>query len=183
MTAPDPPVDPFLALTDDAAHRRAVTARREARERRRRAEELAGWVGTLRDVAERGRTVVLRTARRRHRGQLAAVAADHLVVRLHPRGTVLVALDAVRFLRPEPDAPAPPATGDRGHAFDRTLDEALHRLAEDGEVVGLGLRDVDEPVSGTVVGLGEDVVSLRPATSAGVVYVPLPAVQEIAVDR
>jgi hypothetical protein len=62
---------------------------------------------------------------------------------------------------PEPGAPAPVATGDRDHAQDRTLIEALHRRLEDHREVVILLRDTAEPVRGAVLGMGEDVLTVR----------------------
>jgi hypothetical protein len=180
-----PARDPYLDLADDAAHAAAVRARSEQRRREERAAEVATWVGTLRDLAERRAAVVVRgRAGRVHRGALVAVGLDHVALRLAAGSLVLLALDAVRAVRPEPGQPAPPAMGDRDAAQDRTLPEVLHRLVEERRTVVVVLRDVPDPLRGEVVGFGEDVVTLtlRDASPA-TVYLPLAAVDEVVLER
>lgn len=176
--------DPYLALADEAALRAAVASRLEERDRRDRAAELATWIGTLRDLAERGvRVSIACTSGRTHRGVLVAVALDHVGVELDSGSVVLLALDTLRAVRPEPGQPAPAAMGDRDERpADRTLAEVLTDLAErDGEVA-IVLRDVTEPLQGEVLGLGEDVLTLRTSGSGrDTVYVPLAAVSELLV--
>jgi hypothetical protein len=177
-----PPRDPYVDLADAAAHETAVRGRVEQRERRERAAEVATWVGTLRDLAERQIVVNVRARSGRvHRGVLVAVGLDHVALRLSG-ALVLVALDAVRTLRPEPGALAPPAMGDRASAQDRTLAETFERLVEDRRAVVIVVADVDEPLHGDVVGLGEDVVTLRSSgADRATVYLPLGAIDEVVV--
>lgn len=179
-----PEPDPFVELTDRAALRDAVTERGRERDRRDRAVEVATWQGTLRDLAERETHLAIRTAGDRvHRGVLIAIGVDHLAVRLANDTTLLIADDTVRSVRPEPGSVAPVAMGDRERSQDRTLAEALAIVIEDRPDVVVALRDAADPVGGTVVGLGEDVVTIR--TTAGdraVTYLPLSAIREIAIS-
>jgi hypothetical protein len=95
----------------------------------------------------------------------------------------LIALEATRTVRPEPGQPAPPAMGDRDTAQDRTLAEALARSVEERRPVVLVLRDVEDPLQGEVIGLGEDVVTLRlGGVDRGTVYLPLDAVDELVLE-
>jgi hypothetical protein len=180
-----PTRDPYLDLADDAAHEAAVRARTEQREREERAAEVATWMGTLRDLAERGVAVSLRARSGRiHRGALVGLGTDHVAVRLHAGSLVLVSLAATRTVRPEPGELAPAAMGDRDRAQDRTLVEALARLVEERRPVMLVVRDVEDPLQGEVLGLGEDVLTLRlRGGDRGTVYLPLAAVDEVAVER
>jgi hypothetical protein len=180
-----PARDPFVDLADDAAHEAAVRARSEQRRREELAAEVATWVGTLRDLAERELVVSLRARSGRiHRGALVAVAADHVALRLHAGSLALVALGAIRTVRPEPGQPAPPAMGDRGVAQDRTLVESLARAIEERREVVIVVRDVTDPVQGEVVGLGEDVATVRLlGGDRGTVYLPLDAVDELVFAR
>lgn len=184
MSWRDPGADPFVGLADDAVHEAAVRARQDRQARHQAAIEVATWVGTLRDVAERDVPIVLGVAgARRHRGVLTGLARDHVAMRLTSGVLVLVALDLVRSVRPDPGAAAPPSTGDREHALDRTLGEVLQRYLEHERILVLRLRDDDDPIRATVVGLGEDVLTLRLAGDAhGTVYVPLAAVAEVLVE-
>jgi hypothetical protein len=186
VTGWTPPArDPFVDLTDDAAHEAAVRARTEQRDREQRAAEVATWIGTLRDLAERRAVVSLRArSGRAHRGALVGVGLDHVVVRLQAGSLAMIALEATRTVRPEPGQPAPPAMGDRDSAQARTMVESLARLVEERRTVVVVLRDIDEPLQGEVIGLGEDVVTLRLAgADRGTVYLPIAALDEIVLDR
>jgi hypothetical protein len=180
-----PARDPFVELADEAAHEAAVRARAELRGREERAAEVATWVGTLRDLAERRLTVSLRARSGRvHRGALVAIGKDHVALRLLAGSMALISLDATRTVRPEPGRPAPPAMGDRENAQDRTLIEAFARAVEDREPVVVVVRDVEDPLQGEVIGLGEDVVTLRlEGTDRGTVYLPLTVVDEVMLER
>lgn len=181
MTWRPPEPDPYVELSDDAALREAIASRDERRGRRDRAAELATWTGTLRDLAERAVPVVVRTGGDRvHRGSLAAVGLDHLAIRLVNGTVVLVATDTVRSVRPEPGHPAPVATGDRERSQDRTLIEALGRLVEERREVVISLRDVADLLPGEVVGMGEDVITVRlEGGEQGTVYLPATAIREV----
>jgi hypothetical protein len=185
MTWQAPDADPFLDLSDEAAQLAAVHDRFERRERQQLAAELATWVGTLRDLSERELTVAVRTAGGRvHRGALIAVGRDHVALRLLSGSLVLVALDAVRTVVPEPGASAPVATGDREHAQDRTLIEALERHVEEVREVVVLLRDTHEPLSGTVLAMGEDVLTLRAdGNRRGTTYLPTTAIVAVLLAR
>jgi hypothetical protein len=180
-----PQPDPFVELGDDERLRAAISARQEGRDRRDRAAEVATWVGTLRDLAERRIGVVVRLAADRvHRGSLAAVGRDHVALRLASGSMVLLMLDTIRSVRPEPGRAAPVAMGDRGNSQDRTLVEALERLAEQGTELVLALRDTADPVNVRIVGLGEDVLTVRTAGGdASTIYVPITALREILIPR
>jgi hypothetical protein len=179
-----PARDPYVDLADDAAHEAAVRARVEQRERRERATEVATWIGTLRDLAERRVMVSLRARSGRvHRGALVGVGRDHVALRLPAGSVALISLDATRTVRPEPGEPAPPAMGDRDSAQDRTLIETFGRLVEDRRPVVVVVRDLDEPLHGDVIGFGEDVVTLRlSGADRGTVYLPLAAVDELVLE-
>ena len=178
------PRDPYLELADDAAHEAALRSRAESRARLERAERTATWLGALHDLAERGVEVALTAASgRRHRGALIGVATDHLALRSGEDRLVLIALDTVRLVRPEPQQRLGSATGDRPPPGDRTLTDALDRHVEQRRVLTLVLREVPDPLRGQPVAIGEDVLSLRltvgdPTT----VLLPIAAVVEVIVD-
>lgn len=178
-----PEPDPYVELTDQASLREAIASREEERSRRDRAVDVATWEGTLRDLAERRARLVVHTAGdRTHRGSLIAVGIDHVAIRLANGTTVLVASDTVRSVRPEPGSVANVATGDRERSQDRTLVEALGRIAEERPTVVVALRDLTDALTGTIIGLGEDIISLRvEGFDASVVYVPAPALREVIV--
>lgn len=181
-TPPRP--DPFVELADQATHEAAVHARSAERDLRDRAAELAGWTGTLRDLAERGSIVTVRCASgRSHQGPLLAVAEDHLVLRLAGDRVIAVADRAVVAVRPEPSGGAAVATGDRGRAQDRTLLEVIDRAAAARSRVAFGLDGDPEVLQGTLAGVGEDVVTLRlDGRAADLVYVRVAAVTEVVLS-
>lgn len=181
--------DPYVELVDDSAHAAAVRARATERELRDRAAELAGWEGTLRDLTERRVpvTVACRSGRR-HRGVIAAVAADHLALRLPAGQLVALAGGAVTSVRPEPGSASAPAMGDREPAQDRTLLELLDRVAGERRHVALGLEGSAEVLRGRLVAVGEDVLTLRldgrspDGRGRDLIYVRLGAVVEVVLD-
>ncbi len=172
--------DPLLDLADDAARQLAVHARQEERDRRERAADLATWVGTLRDIAERRLLVAVTSGSGRvHRGSLIAIGIDHIALRQPAGSVVFVASAAIRMVRPQPGSGVT-ATGDREHAQDRTLAEALSRIAEERREVAIHLADVQDGLQGMVLGFGEDVLTLRLAgPDRGVIYIPIGAVEEV----
>lgn len=154
--------DPYVDLADEAAHQAAVRARASERELRDRAAELAGWDGTLRDLAERRASVTVQCRSGRvHRGVLVAVADDHVAMRLPGGQLVALADRAVTSVRPEPGSAAAPAMGDRERAQDRTLLEVLDRAVGERRRVALSLDGAREVVGGTLLAVGEDVITLR----------------------
>ena len=177
--------DPYLDLADDASLRMAINARSEERARQDRAADLATWVGTLRDLAERRVPVVVRTGHgRTHRGVLAAIGVDHLAVRSVNGSLVLVAMDTVRLVRPDPSVVAPAAMGDREVPHDRTIAEELEFLVERAHVVAVVVRGLPDPLRGEVAGLGEDVLTLGGVgADRGTIYLPLAAIAELMIDE
>lgn len=176
--------DPYVDLADEAAHEQAVRARVQERALRERAAELASWVGTLRDLAEREvGVVVLSGSGRAHRGVLVAVAEDFVAMRLPAGQVVALARDAVSSVRPEPGAASMPAMGDRERAQDRTLLELIDRAAEERRRVAIAVAGATDVVQGVLVGVGEDVISLRlDSHERGVVYLRAEAVLEVVVE-
>lgn len=182
MSGWEPPrPDPYVELTDDAAHGAALRERAEARGRAAHAARLASWTGTLRDLAERRLPVVVSAAGgRRHRGALIGLATDHLALQAPDGRLVLIALDTVRVLRAEPGQVVGMAMGDRQVPVDRTLADALDRFAEARAPVTIVLRDVVEPIEATPIAVGEDVLTLR-IDQAGTAFVPVAAVAALIV--
>jgi hypothetical protein len=168
--------DVILVLAGGLSHERDVSLRSG----RRVAEALR--VSGL-DVAERDVDVSVGCAAgRAHRGRLVAGGPDHLGLRLPTGALVLVALDTVRSVRPEPGHRGGAAMGDREPPADRTLAEVLQDLADRDGAAAIALRDVADPLQGTVLGLGEDVMTLRLDTAQReTVLVPLCAIAELLV--
>jgi hypothetical protein len=175
-----PPRDAFVELADEAQHEMVVRERIEARARRERSSELATWLGTLRDLAERGADVVLRgSSGDVHRGRLVGVALDHVTLALPTGARLLVPLTELRQLSSRSSRGLPPAAGDRDAAQDRLLVDALERCLEQRRTVVLRLRDLDAPLRGELVALGDDVLTVRADGAGGTHYVPVEAIAEV----
>ncbi|MEX2504200.1 MAG: hypothetical protein WD378_05075 [Egicoccus sp.] len=178
-----PPVDDeFVAFTDAAGHARAVEARARRHERLAAAAEVASWLGTLRDLAERrARVSVTTRSRRVVTGWLVGLSTDRLVLALAAGDLLHVRLAAVRLVRPEPGPPAPVATGDRAAPAEVTLEDVLDAAAETGGPVVLHVRDMADPLRGMLVGLGEDVATVRlEGPGRQTVYLPLAAIDAVS---
>lgn len=184
MSWQPPERDAFLEFGDAARVDQEIAARGERRSRLSRAREVATWVGTLEDLAEQGQRAVVRVAGGRgYLGALAAVGRDHVAIRSSGGQVVLIRAGAIRSVRPEPGSAAVVAAGDRERSEGRTLLEVIGRLVEERARVVLGLHDVDELLAGVLLGLGEDVITVRVEPgAAGVVYVPTAAVRELLLD-
>ena len=184
MSWQPPERDAFLELGDAARVDEEIAARGERRSRLARAREVATWIGTLRDLAEhRQPAIVTLAGGRSYRGALVAVGRDHVAVRSSGGQLALLRTSAIRSLRPEPGSAAAIATGDRERSEGRTLVEVIERLVEDRARVVLGLQGVDELLPGVLLGLGEDVISLRAEPGeTGLAYVPTRAVRELLLD-
>jgi len=177
--------DPHLGFADDARLAEEIATRAERRSRTERAADIATWAGTLHDLAEREVAAVIRVdGGRSYRGRIAAVGVDHVAIRTIGGTLALLLREAIRAVRPEPGLRAPVATGDRERSVGQSLEEILLRLSEDGTRVALGLQGLDEPLSGHVLGFGEDVVTLRvDAGDQGIVYLPVAALRAVIVER
>jgi hypothetical protein len=178
-----PTDDPFVQLTDEGRLADAIRERADERELRQQLSEFATFAGTMRDLAEAGRTVTVRSGSgRSYQGRLLAVAIDHLVVSAGSSRTVHVAVDQVTSVQLDPTAVANVAAGERAAAQDRTLDEVLAAAVEDRPVVVLVTRGDGEAHRGQLLAVGEDVVTLR-VEGAGARYLPAGALSEIVVER
>lgn len=175
--------DPHLELVDDARLGEALAERTAERLLRQRAQDTASFVGTLRDLAERGTTVVVATAAgRRHRGAVRGVARDHVVL-AGATGEVHLRLDVIVTVRPQPGSRAVAAEGDREAVDDLLLLELLARVLEDRPTVVLAFDGPGDVLRGRLETVGGDVVTLRPEGDGELVFVPARAVTEVVVER
>ena len=172
--------DVLVGFVDASTHEAEVARRTMRREFNDRAGELATWIGVLRDLAERRVAVAVHIGGGRcHRGRLIAVGRDHVVLADEGDCTVLVALAAVRLIRPQPAADRVVARSDRRPAEQRSLLEALEDLLPTDPDVVVGIQAVPESLRGRVLSLGQDVLTLR-AVDGGVNVVPHLAIADIA---
>ncbi len=180
----DPPDDEraLQRLRDEALADEAARSRARQRWLRQQAAEETSLVGTLVELAERGSTVTVHTVSgRRHHGVIAAVAADFCSVDVPGERAVHVALEAVATLRLAGGI-TPDAGSARRTAHDVTLAELLAGLAPERPDVSVVITGEAQPLHGQLLGVGEDVLTLRLAGDpATVCHVGLGAVTEVIV--
>ena len=170
-------------LLDEERGRAAAAERARTRHLREQAGEEGTLVGTLLDLSEQGSVVTLRVSGgRRHQGVIAGVGADYCALRTPAGPPVYVALAAIGTVRPAPGASGGDL-GRRERGADRTLAEALGRLAPERPRVALQLAADADPVRGELRTVGRDVAEVRmDGPGRPRCYVRLAAVHEVVVD-
>ncbi|HWE57207.1 MAG TPA: hypothetical protein VG435_16990 [Acidimicrobiales bacterium] len=171
----------FHELQRWAAADRAGAAVGERVRGRALADQEAGsarWAGLLVDLAEQGTTVSLLLPGGRLDGRLVGAATDFCVVERAGHRSVLVRSSVIRTLTH--DGATRRASGDRRPLLELTLAAALDGLAAEQSPVTLHLGA--DRLSGLLVGLGEDVLTLRAeAPPRRFTYAPLTAVEAVEV--
>jgi len=163
------------ALVDEAARQRA-----RQRWLRAQAEEEASLVGTLLDLAERGRSVGLDVGAERVRGRIVGVGVDFVALRSDRDQHVLVRTAALDVVRAEPGSPA--VVGDRTAVVDVDLAGVLSPLAAERPEVLVRTRS-GTVVRGELASAGTDVVRLRIAGDPPApAWVPTGAVDVVVLD-
>jgi hypothetical protein len=164
-----------------AADQRAAEAvDRRTRERFLRDQVIgsATWIGLMVDLAERSALVSLRVSSQRLRGRVVGVGRDFCVLDQPSGRAALVALGALTVVAPEE---APPSRvgapgGSRESGLQLSLAAALAALAEERSQLALVLAGGHQ-VEGTLIGAGEDVLTLKTDGQAQrLAHVPLAAV-------
>jgi hypothetical protein len=164
----------------DARSEDAAAARSRERWLRLQADESATFAGVLVDLGERGTPVVVHgRAGRRHRGTVAAVAADFCALRTSGAHDVLLAFAGIGSVRPDPHQQGP--AGDRVVRAEIGLAEMLSVLAaERPRVLTFTITD-STGIAGELRSVGRDVVTLRldgdPRATA---YVAISAIAELS---
>jgi hypothetical protein len=155
--------------------RSAATDRARQRSLGDQALSTATWTGILVDLAERGAGVTVSLGGNRCTGWIVGVGRDFCVVeQAVRRRPALIPLSAISYVSADQPGGAMPS-GDRPTGLDLSMAAALAALAE--ERVPVALRVGGDEVEGEVIGVGEDVVTLRANAPAGrLVHVPLAAV-------
>lgn len=157
-------------------------ARRRARQRwlRLQAEEESTLVGTLLDLAERGRAVALDVGRERLRGRLVGIGSDFVALRSDRSQDVLVRTAAIEVVRAEPGTPA--VVGDRAVLVETGLSGALASLAAERPEVLVRTR-AGTVVRGELSAAGTDVVRIRvPGEPPAPAWVALEAIDVVVLD-
>jgi hypothetical protein len=169
--------DAFAEWLADARVEEEVAARSRVRRLVEQASEEGTLVAALLDLAERSATVRIDTvAGRSFHGTIAAVGRDVVAV-AGPGPAALVALGAIVAVATA-DAGARPPTTARPTTRTESLHTALGDLSAERALVGLVVTGGrDEVVTGTLVAVGTDVVTLRTDGAPGrTLYVALTSV-------
>jgi hypothetical protein len=167
-------LDRFL---DEARLAEAARARQQERWLRQVDEEGASLVGVLVDLAEGGGAVALETVVGVHRGCIHVVAHDFCILRSE-RGEVWVAYDSLSVVRPDVAARQAIASGNRVAADLQLVDGLAALLAERPRLTLL--LEAGRRVTGTLVGVGLDVISVRlEGETAPVAYVPVASLRVV----
>ena len=155
------PGDPLAALTRWVAEGSAdQAARSRARQRwlERQAEEEATLIGSIIDLAERGRAITITTTTGdRHTGTVVAVGSDFAIVRKPRFGDIVIRHDAIALLRPFPGDNTP--TGDRPLDINLALADALVELSAERPRVQIATGG--EELIGELRSAGYNVLALR----------------------
>lgn len=164
----------------DAVVDEAAQARIRARWLRVAADGDATFAGTLLDLAERARPVVLDVGEHRLRGVIAGVGGDFVAVRSDQAQQVLVRTDDITAVRAEPGGAD--VAGDRSCHYALTLDAVVGPIAAERPDVLVRSRD-GVVTRGELRSAGLDVLRLRaggdPPTPT---WVPLRAVSLLVIE-
>lgn len=164
------------ARSDDA-----IAARARARWLRQVADESASFAGVLVDLAERGLPVAVHGAGgRSHRGVVAGVGADFVVLRTARGADILLAFRGVAAVHAERGGGE--GFGDRVVNVELGLTEALAALvSERPRILVVTVADT-EGVAGELRAVGHDVLTLRlDGPGDQLAYVPMATVAEVRV--
>lgn len=158
----------------------AVRTRVRAHWLRVQAEEEASFVGTLVDLAERGRPVGLDVGDHRLRGVLRGIGGDFVAMRTEQGQQVLARMEAIDAVRSEPGGID--VRGDRSPLLDLELAGVLGPVAADRPLV-LVRTTSEVIVRGELRSSGSDVVRIRvdgdPPTPA---WVPIDKIAVLVID-
>lgn len=144
---------------------------------REQAATAATWTGTLVELAEKRSRVVLLVGGGRLAGTVEAVGPDFCVLVLAGGRPVLVNLARIAAVVTEAPRGKSPVSGSRLPSLELSLVAALSVLAEERAPVQIAVGD-GHHVSGDLVGVGEDVITLRShGTQPEAALVPLANVE------
>ena len=161
----------------------AAAARVRQRWLRQQAVEQADFVSLLVELRERATsTTVTTSGGRTHRGRIAVVGRDCLVLTTTRGRTVVVAASAVLAVRPD-EGRAVTLTVDTRPPGGESMAELVRRVAADRPNVTVHTVGAAEPWVGELQACGLDVVTLllagEPPAPA---YLSLPSVSEMSFD-
>ena len=174
------PEDRELTELVDAA-RLAEAGAQRSRERwlRQQAAEEARLSGLLLDAAERRTVLTLRTrATQLHRGRVLTVGRDFCGLEASGGDETFIRFGAIILVRPDPGTRATVPIDARVAPLDLSFDGLLAREAPTQPSVVLVLDGDREGVSGRLLAVGADVLTLATTPRTTLVYVTLAAVLE-----
>lgn len=176
------PSDELTEMLDESTIDDRVSNRAAQRWSRQIDEEEATWIGTLTDLAEQQRSVVISTSTgQNHRVVLDAVGPDVVVARGSGGARLYVRLEVIELLV---GAGRPAATGTRS-GEGATFHELLFGLSADRPNVSAATRS-GRVVHGLLVAVGSDVLTIRTSSNANETMptptmIPLVALAEVIV--
>jgi hypothetical protein len=184
---PDEFAQQLHRLVADTAADAAARERAHERVLRETAELEATFVGVLVDLAEQGRSVVVRNAAGRiHRGHLIGVGTGAVALRDEGRPPVLIAMAAVTSVRPHVEAGSRPrdVAGGRPAPLDVSIVRLLGALAEERPRVQVSCAG-EEPLAGELRSVGADLLTVRlDGDRRLLAHVPVAAVADVVLlDR
>jgi hypothetical protein len=161
----------------------AAAARVRQRWLRQQASEQADFVSLLVELRERATsTTVTTSGGRTHRGRIAVVGRDCLVLITTRERTVVVAASAVLAVRPDEER-AVTLTVDTRSPGSVSMAELVRRAAVDRPQVTVHSVGSPDPLVGELQACGLDVVTLLLAGEPPVrAYLRLPSVSEMSFD-
>jgi hypothetical protein len=178
----DDALDELNRWVADAQVDQAVAQRRRTAWLRRQAGEDATLAGVLRELGERGRPVMVHTLTgRRHRGLIATVGDDVMVLETVGGSRVIIVLDAIISVRAHGEGTpvTDEGTAVPGHPTGgATLASSLAGLAVERSPVVVTARNGDT-TTGAVVAVGRDMLTLH-LEGDGLAYVGFASVVEVA---
>jgi hypothetical protein len=178
MSSDDPDRE-LTELVDETRLAQAGAERSRERWLRQQAAEEARLSGLLLDAAERGTVLTVRTrAGRVHRGRVLTVGRDFCGLEATGGDELLVRFEAIVVMRPDPSTRATVPQDRRVAPLDLSLAELLVQLAPDQPQVALVLDGDREGISGRLLAVGVDVVTVATAPRTTLVYVTLSSVLE-----
>lgn len=173
-------------LDDD--RRRTARAQRRARDLRRTIEQdTATLAGILRDFAEHGLGVTIEHPGGRLSGQIISLATDHVVLETRSADLAILAMWSVSTVAPQAGSIVPDPVGRGSRPSSQSLREVLADLVEGAPNALIQVIGRDQPVTGVLRAVGEDVVvvSAWQATRAtpSPTVIPLGHVVRVLIQR
>lgn len=173
MGSGDDLIAAFSRWSADERATEAARSRTRERSLREQAAAAATWMGALVDLAESDSRVALMVGTGRLTGTIEAVGPDFCVLVLSGGRPVLVQLSRIAAVAPEAQRAKGPASGSRLPTVELSLAAAMSLLAEERSPVQVAVTGGHQ-VSGDLVGVGEDVITVRTqGAQAAAVLIPL----------